>query len=289
MAGLALGAEPRLLCKAENETFAHPVYNVKGDFLAFSTASQRQIFVYDFARADTHCAVTAKNPGRRFCFEPGLNRLVYRHASMGDPNRSERLLSTELYLFDPTPRTFNIGNAYGPYLLNEKLWYRADTDQPLMDYAGNERKGGLFYKREGGEFWVTNEKGDTISEKGSKETIEGGEYSPDGIYFAAVTCKPDRHILLINLNYGSTVDFGPGAHPAWSGNSMLLAFHTLSPNGEPTAVRTANMLTRTQGFIDIGHNEIVTDLALNFEATRLVFCNRNGDVYEIGVEITELK
>lgn len=276
-------ATPILIAKAGTEPYIQPTYSPSGDFLAFSTASQRQIYVYDCAKQDTHCAMSSNNPIRRFCFDPTEARLIYRHFSMGDPNRSERLFSIQYYLFDPLPLTTNIGKAYGPYNLSGKIWYRENTDKPLLDYKATPRIQGLYYNLETDEFWVKNEAGDTISDRASPYRIEGGEYSPDGRYFAAVTTRPDRHILLINLIDGTTVDLAQGAHPAWSGDSRLLAYHSLSLQGEPTFIQFADMLTREKGYIDIGKSEIVTDLALNYNATKLIFANRNGDLYQIPV------
>lgn len=276
--------EKRLICKATSEPFTHPLYSPSGDFLAFATSSLNQIIVYDFAQGDTHTVVSAQKAGRRFCFEPGVNRIVYRHASMADPARSERIISTDLYSFGPTHLTKNIGPAFGPYRIADKIWYRTATDKPLLDTSDSVRVGGMYFQQDSGRFWVLDDRGDTLTAQ-TRYRIEGGEFSPDGTYFAAVSTRPDRHVLLINIKDGSVVDFDEGAHPAWSGNSAILAFHTLSKSGEPTFIRTANMITRERGFMDIGSSEIVTDLALNVDATRLAWVNRNGDLYEMNVTI----
>jgi Tol biopolymer transport system component len=280
IAAAAPAAEPVKLAARGEEEWQQPVYDPTGAYLAFTNASQREIWVLDRKTGKTRVVVQGSKPGRRYCFEPGGQRLVFRQAAPADPEHSERLLSTDLWTYDPVPRTHNRGPSFGPYLISNKLWYRSALTGPLLDVDDSARTATGYLDRASGKAWAIGTSGDTLYRSGPSDVVVGMELSPDGNGVALITSQPQVNLIVVSLTGGGVSRINKAGNPGWSGNSRALAYVTYGDDGHANSVRIWDVSSSTSRATPVPPLCGPSDPALNADGTRLAYVS-GGELYEV--------
>ncbi|MBI5058268.1 hypothetical protein HZB60_00645 [candidate division KSB1 bacterium] len=282
LGGSVWAASPVKLVAKTGEDWQQPVYDASGSYLAFTNASQTEIWFRDRASGATRPVVKAQKPGRRFCFEPGHNRLLFRQASMADPNRSERMLSTDLWTYDPVPRTTNVGPSNGPYVIEDKLWYRSSLSGPLLDVSNKPRTAAPYLDPTSGACWVINAAGDTVYRSTPAEKIAGMETSPDGKWVALVSAQPIINLSLVWIADGTVQRISKAGNPGWSGDSQTVAYTVFADNGRSSAIRLWRAATGNTESVPLPPSCYPSDPALSFHATLLAYIS-DGELFELSL------
>jgi Tol biopolymer transport system component len=225
-AGSALAVVPRRVVPAEPLKWTNPAYSPDGFSLAFAAADGNSIWAIDLNdEREPSRVARGDSIGRRFVFEPDnpADRIVYRMRINAHPAQPVRLTSTSIHIFDPGPRSDNLGEIIGPYAFAGKLWYRHSLLDPYRDSAGAERRAGPYLDLDSKTLRLLSAEGDTLYTSPPAEAVAGFEISPDGKWVAVVASAPSPVLYLLATADGTRRDLGSGFWPAWSGNSQRLA------------------------------------------------------------------
>jgi hypothetical protein len=284
-ASCLLAVEPKLLLTADSNSWNSPIYSPTGTTIAYTNGSQQEIWIIDSRIPKPRMVAAGERIGRRFVFDPGLERLVYREQSMAMPDKPIRLLSTSYFLYDPTARTSNRGLIIGPYLLEQKLWYRRSTAEPLLDSKDMPRKMAPYLNKDTGKFWVINEKGDTVYSSTAENKFAAMEIAPDGKLVAVVQDQPEPILSVINMTDGQFTKIGTGEWPSWSGDSHSLIYLVHSGAGtapKTTELRVFNVVAGQSRTILSSVDYQPETPSLNTDGSRALFAS-NGALYELTV------
>ena len=276
----AWAAAPGLLLPSSDDGWRDPVYSADGQFIAFTNSAQNRIYVLEPGKDTPRSVAQGEKIGRRFAFEPGVERVVFRLRSYALPGKPERLISSSIYLYDPVHLTENTaGDLFGPYVINNRIWYRTSLVGPFFDCRGDIRGAGPYWDMESGKLNVLNSRLDTVFTSASNQHIAGYEISPDGAWLAAVESVPQRRVLLIRIEDGATVSVPGAVAPGWAGNSQSVICVTVRPEGgsDLSIVRVPS-----------GEREVVLSgprfrpetPALNLDGSRALFVS-GGAIYEM--------
>jgi Tol biopolymer transport system component len=279
----ALAQQPKLLVPPGTQGWIDPVYSADGKLLAFARADRNEIRVLVFGEDSTRSVVRSDRVGRRFVFQPGDTRIVFRARTYALPGTPERLASTSIYLFDPVVLTADTaGDAFGPYLIENQLWYRRALNSVLLNMKGWPRSGGPCYFLDHGQLWVTNAHGDTVFASDAAQKFVGAEISPDGKWLAAV--EEDNHaeqLAVIHMTDGKMTRFTGAFAPTWRADAAMLVCVLAQENGTYNlcTVDTATMALRIQW-----SSSVITagTPAISPDGKRIVFVD-NGGIYEVEI------
>ena len=268
-------AAPELLLSSSDGGWRDPVYSADGQFIAFTNSAQNRIYVLERGQTAPRSVARGDSIGRRFAFEPGAERIVFRLRSYALPGKPERLISSSIYLYDPVHHTENTaGDLFGPYLIVGRIWYRYSLLGPFFDYDGQIRGAGPYWDAETGKLNVLNAALDTVFTSGLKQRIAGYEISPDGGWLAAVESRPERRVLLIRIEDGTNLSVPLAIAPNWAGNSQSVICVTDSslrivrvPSGESEVVLSSPRFRPETP-------------ALNLDGSRALFVSE-GALYEM--------
>ncbi|RPH92767.1 hypothetical protein EHM69_12055 [candidate division KSB1 bacterium] len=271
----------KLVVPSQGDGWRDPVYDWDGTRFALTDAAQKQIFIYESGEDSPRSVAKGDRIGRRFVFEPGgRHRIVFRLRSDAIPGKPERLYSSSIYLYDPVPRSHNIsGDVYGPYLIENQVWYRFSPFGPFTNYENQLRHAGPYGDFSGGFLYVLNEKEDTVfaSENGAR--MRGAEISPDGRWVAAVQSDPTVKILLVNTEHGTRMDIPDSYAPAWAGDSRsLICVSTANPAQQ--SLRLVRLPSGEGEFVLSSPEYHPETPALNRDGTRALFVSK-GSIYEM--------
>jgi hypothetical protein len=273
----ALAAGPELLLPSSDDGWRDPIYSANGQFIAFTNAAQNRIYVLERGQDAPRSVAHGEKVGRRFAFEPGVERIVFRLRSYALPGKPERLISSSIYLYDPVHLSENTaGDLFGPYVINDRIWYRTSLVGPFFDCHGHIRGAGPYWDMESGALNVLNAALDTVFTSAVDQRIAGYEISPDGAWLAAVESLPERRVLLIRIEDGQTVSVPLAIAPSWAGNSQSVICVTGSnlsivrvPSGESEVVLSSPRFRPETP-------------ALNLDGSRALFVSE-GAIYEMAV------
>jgi hypothetical protein len=281
---LIYAASPQLIISADSATWSSPIYSANGKNIAFTNASLQEIWVTTDMNQKPRLVAAGDQIGKRFVFEPGLERLVYRQKSVALPERPVRLLSTSFYLYDPIMRTDNLdASICGPYVINQKVWYRRALTEPLRDYKSKYRIAAPYLNLMTGKLWVLNEKGDSLYSSPAASKFVALEISPDGKWVAALQEEPEQMLLLISLTDKKTVNVGAGSWPSWSGDSQSLIYlvpANQKDNQKNTEIHVYRLAASTNEAVLTSTAYSPETPSLNQEGTRALFVSK-GAIYEL--------
>lgn len=277
-------AEPQLIADAEPYHWLNPIYSNDGFSLAFSALNNNEIWSFDLLKGmKPSQAARGDSIGYRFIFEPGIqdDRIIYKVRINAHPDKPERLLSTSIHLFDPAPRTNNMGNIYGPYLFENTVWYRFTLDGPFYDYKDQPQIAGPYWNKETHVLWVLSSDSSRIYTSPEQEPVRGFEISPDGNYVAVVATSPEPILYLVSLKTGDRIELGAGRWPSWSLDSKHLV--CLVEIRDETIIRVHDIEKQEHIAIDIPSHFDPESPALNPDATKLVFTD-GGRIYQVDLK-----
>jgi hypothetical protein len=278
----AWAAQPGLVLPSGDGGWCDPLYSPDGRFIAFTNYSQDRIYVFEQGKDSPREVAQGEMIGRRFAFEPGAERIVFRMRSYALPGKPERIISTSIYLWDPVHHTSNnTGDLFGPYRIGGRIWYRYSLVGPFFDYDAHIRSAGPYWDTESGALSVINEALDTVFTTAPDQFVAGCEISPDGVWLAAVESRPERRTLLIRTSDGKTFGFPDAVAPSWAGNSQSLI--AVTSRAERS---TGLMIVR----VPSGDARIILEdarfrpetPALNTDGSRALFVS-HGAIYEMTV------
>ncbi len=201
----AHASTPRLLVPAPADGgFTNPVCSPHSEAIAYTTADFAVLYLWTTDLRPPLRVAQSAGVGRRFIFEPGQERLVYRQVVGALPTKPERLISTSPYLYDPAVRTANQDSLiYGPYLIDRQVWYRPSLLLPYHDYHDSLRTAGPYLDLRTGRLQVVNASSDTVFSSIVPDSYAGMEVSPDGEWIAAVKSRPRVELTLIRVADGT--------------------------------------------------------------------------------------
>jgi hypothetical protein len=233
IAATAAAQQPKLLVPAGPQGWADPVYSADDKMLAFARADRNEIRVLVFGEDSTRSVARSDRVGRRFAFQPGDTRIVYRARTYALPGTPERVVSTSIYLFDPVVLTADTaGDAFGPYIIENQLWYRRSLNSVLLNMKGWPRTGTPCYFLDHGQLRVTSAHGDTVFASVAAQNFVGAEISPDGKWLAAV--DENNHtvqLTVIRMADGKAARFTGAFAPSWEADAQRLVCALAQENG----------------------------------------------------------
>ena len=278
----AWATAPELLLPSSDGGWRDPVYSADGKFIAFTNIAQDRIYVLEGGRGAPRSVAQGERIGRRFAFEPGAERVVYRIRSNALPGKPERLISTSIYLSDPVHHSQNMaGDLFGPYVIGDRIWCRYSLVGPFFDYDGNIRSAGPYWDTESGVLNVLNAALDTVFTSAVNQRIAGFEISPDGAWLAIVESRPERRVLLIRIKDGATVSVPSAIAPGWAGNSQSLICVTNPPEGG-SKLSIVRVPSGESTVILTGARFRPETPALNADGSRALFVS-GGAIYEMAL------
>jgi Tol biopolymer transport system component len=273
-------AAPVLRCASSDDGFRDPIYSPDGQTIAFTNAAQDQIYVLEKGKNIPRSVAHGEKIGRRFAFEPGGERIVFRLRAYALPGKPERLLSTSIYLYDPVHRSQNSeGDIFGPYVMNGRIWYRYSLVGPFFDYAGQVSGAGPYWDTQNGTLNVLNAALDTVFTSALNQHLAGYELSPDGAWLAVVESQPERRLLVIRIQDGTTFSISGGFAPGWAGDSQSLICVTDRSTGG-TDLSVVKLPSRQTAVVLPGTRFKPETPALNSDGTRALFVSE-GAIYEM--------
>jgi hypothetical protein len=280
----AEAAEPKRLVEAEPYHWLYPAYSPDDLAIAFSALNLSEIWSLDLVTGrEPSRAAKGDSIGRRFVFEPGIqdDRVVYRIRIQAHPDKPVRLISTSVHLFDPAPRSGNMGEIIGPYAVSGQIWYRRSLAEPLTDVKGNERPAGAYWDKTTNSFWVQDSTKTRLYTSPEAEPAEGFEISPDGKWAAVVTTTSPPLLYIVSLADGSRKDLGSARWPSWSGNSRFVA--CLTELLDNTVIRVCDIESGVHKAMEIPSRYDPEYPALNSDGSKLLFVD-GGAIYEVELE-----
>ena len=275
----AEAASPELLVPAGTSGWTDPVISRDGLKIAFTNASQYEIRVQILGEDSTRQVMFNPGVGRRFIFEPGVaDRIVYRRHIQAVPGKPERLLSVSIYIMDPIPLTSNRDSTiFGPYLIDNRVWYRDSLTGPFLDVNGKVRLAGPYLDSKSGELRVLDLAGKTVFTSSPPQKFGAMEISPDGQWVAAVQTEPALELFVVNVPNGTVLTVNSAADPGWSGQSLSVVCVRRQPSGVHELFRM---------HLPDGHGEAVFSApdfdpetpVLNVDGSKVVFVSK-GAIY----------
>lgn len=272
---------PRMVAERAARGCSAPLWSADSRFIAYTTIDLDTLFVVEPAEANKHQnlyrVAKATGVGRRFVFAPGEERLVYREMIGAIPTHPDRLISTSFYTYDPSVLTSNNDPIIGPYVVENKIYYRHSLETPLIAVHGAERIAGPY--KIDGRLVIRNASGSEVFKSDEQEEVDGFEISPDGQWVAAVLAQDgERMVKLIQVSDGSVSELGRGRWPGWSGNSNRLVFVR-----DKKEVQFAELVVYD---VEVGQSRSVTGInqywpdepALNGDGSMVAFIH-DGSVY----------
>ena len=282
--GWAMGATPpkTLLPLTDLGGWLYPAYCTNDRDVIVATADLSEIRLLVHGEDSTRSVARGERIGRRFAFEPGGQRLVFRARANALPGRPERLVSTSLVVYDPVQRTSNnVGDLLGPYFVAGRVLYRQSPLDPFLDYEGETHVAGPYLDPATGRLLVRNEVGDTVFTSAPSARIAGAEISPNGKWVAVVQVEPKRQLLIISVETGGTVSAGDGFAPSWAGNSQSLICVRRTEKGIAELCLVAVPSGQMRVLLSDDRHDPETP-ALNADGTRALFISRGG-LFEIEI------
>jgi Tol biopolymer transport system component len=280
-ASQALSSPPRLILAADSNSWNSSIYSPNSKKIAFTNAALDELWIIATAGGKPRKMAAGDLIGRRFIFEPGLERIVYRQKSLALPTQPVRLVSTSFYIYDPVLRTGNDGNILGPYQIGDKVYYRTSLAEPLLDYGATPQVAAPYLDLPRGRLWIKNSQGEEIFTSTPPSHFVGMEISPDGKMLAAVQDKPVLSVSLINMSDGKVTNIGHAEWPSWSGDSQNFIY--LFPASKERKAAEIRLYRLSMGISEtvLSSTDYEPETpSLNYDGTRALFVSK-GAIYEL--------